>query len=459
MKKVLFFVMTLVASAFIVPNAFAAAPQYYENFAGGKEIFFANGTEITISERTDSVEGALITWDGGQQLVTANVAVFGGSHNSDVEVNASITMNGGTVKNIFGGGLHKSKVGTVEITLNDGVVKGSIMGGGYDGYVWGSNENCSCANTNTLEKVKDSTVRVEEVLITVNGGSVYMIYGGGGGYNYVGSASVIISALDKKASYVTAGGSNGYTGTAEVLVTGGEIAVLQGVNRGEMEEISMMIQGGVIENVYAGGESGDASVDGTFEESLVMLGESITGNGAEIGSISTGTNGGKTAAAAETTKLAYEEELYSEELFENSGFADENINTMITLRFIGSLQNVGDLITIPVSVPKGTKFTEEEVQELLDAVNEQLGEAEIEFKGFFTNEKFDVEYDFTKSIDEDTDVYMLFAEKGAAEEDAPAETPAEKNPETSDINMMALIIALLIGGTGLAFTIKNRKFN
>lgn len=456
MKKVLFFVMTLVASAFIVPNAFAAAPQYYENFAGSKEIFFANGTEITISERTDSVEGALITWDGGQQLVTDKVGVFGGSHNSDVKVNTSITMNGGTVRNIIGGGLHKSSVGTAKITINGGTVI-NVYGGGYDGYVWGSDETCSCANTNTLEKVKDSTVRVDEVAIVVNGGSADTIFGGGGGYNYVGSVSLVINTLEGKASYVTAGGSNGYTGTAEVLVGGGEIAVLQGINRGEMKEISMMIQGGKIDRVYAGGESTDPTVTGVFEEAIVMLGESITGNGAEIGSISTGTNGGKTEDAVDTTKLAYEEELYDERLFANSGFADENINTMITLRFIGSLQNVGDLITIPVSVPKGTKFTEEEVQELLDAVNEQLGEAEIEFKGFFTNEKFDVEYDFTKSIDEDTDVYMLFAEK--SEEDNHGEAPTEKNPETSDINMMALIIALLIGGTGLAFTIKNRKFN
>lgn len=453
MKKVLFFVMTLVASAFIVPNAFAAAPQYYENFAGSKEIFFANGTEITISERTDSVPGALITWDGGQQLVTDNVGVFGGSHNSDVKVNTSITMNGGTVRNIIGGGLHKSSVGTAEITINGGTVI-NVYGGGYDGYVWGSDETCSCANTNTLEKVKDSTVRVDEVAIVVNGGSADTIFGGGGGYNYVGSVSLVINTLEGKASYVTAGGSNGYTGTAEVLVGGGEIAVLQGINRGEMEEISMMIQGGKIDRVYAGGETTDPTVTGVFEEAIVMLGESITGNGAEIGSISTGTNGGKTEDAVDTTKLAYEEELYDERLFANSGFADENVTTMVSLTFVGVLEGTEETFPATVSIPKGIIFSEEEIEELIAAANADFADTGIVFKGFFADKDFKVEYDFTKPFEDDTTVYMVYGE-----EEKEVEAPAEKNPETSDINMMALIIALLIGGTGLAFTIKNRKFN
>ena len=61
MKKKLLFIAGIFAVALFAPNANAAsAPKYYENFANSKEIFFANGTPITIEERTDSQHGALI---------------------------------------------------------------------------------------------------------------------------------------------------------------------------------------------------------------------------------------------------------------------------------------------------------------------------------------------------------------------------------------------------------------
>lgn len=90
--------------------------------------FFANGTPITITER-ESGEGALITWEGGSQLVGPNAIIFGGCHNSKTYVDTNITMNGGTVKHIFGGGLHESYVGTANVVLNGGSVQ-YVMGGG-----------------------------------------------------------------------------------------------------------------------------------------------------------------------------------------------------------------------------------------------------------------------------------------------------------------------------------------
>lgn len=447
MKKVLFFVMTLVASAFIVPNAFAAAPQYYENFAGNKEIFFANGTPITISERTDSVEGALITWEGGQQLVTGEVGVFGGSHNSDVKVNTSITMNGGTVRNIIGGGLHKSSVGTAEITLNGGTVKVAIYGGGYDGYVWGNNENCSCANTNTLEKAKDSTVRVDEVTIMIYGGSVAYVMGGGGGYNYVGRANVLINDLDAKATYVTAAGTNGYTSEAALVVSGGEIGTVKGAMRGTTEKVEILIDGGKIDNVFAAAPNGIDSENATVKDATVML------VGGEIGNVSTGTSGSNNAPAEEAV-LAYDEEVFDERLFANSGFDEENITTTVDVTLVAVIEGFDETFEITTPVPKGIPMTEEEIEELLAAANADFADTGIVFKGFFADKDFKVEYDFTKPFEDDTTVYMVYGE-----EEKEVEAPAEKNPETSDINMMALIIALLIGGTGLAFTIKNRKFN
>lgn len=457
MKKVLFFVMTLVASAFIVPNAFAAAPEYFADFESkGKEMFFANGTEITIEERTDGVDGALITWESGSRKVTANAYVFGGNHNSDTVLeSSSITMNGGAVKNIFGGGLHKSYVKSTYVEINGGKVYG-ITGGGASSLLYDTDAPSYYAG-----EAKNSPTKVDTAIVVVNGGETAKagystIFGGGEGISYTKEAYVEINGGTW--DYVTAAGANGATDTAEVIVNDGEIAVLQGVNRGETKEVAMTLQGGSIDEVYAGGETRDATVTATFEESTIVLAANVDGSGAEIGSISTGTNGGKTEDAVDTTKLAYDEEIYDERLFANSGFADENITTVVILNFIGILGDAGGMFSSPVSIPKGTLFTEEEVEELLTAINEDLGDSGIEFKGFFADKEFEEEFDFAKAIEEDTDVYLVFAEKSEGE-DTPTETPAEKNPETSDINMMALIIALLIGGTGLAFTIKNRKFN
>jgi hypothetical protein len=77
-KKILFLVA---AFALFVPSVLAAEPTLED------KNFFANGTSITVTDRTDGVEGALIKWEGGEQLVPATINIFGGSHNSDEKNN------------------------------------------------------------------------------------------------------------------------------------------------------------------------------------------------------------------------------------------------------------------------------------------------------------------------------------------------------------------------------------
>ena len=93
--------LTIAACAFFIPSVvFAKAPEYVEA-------------------------------EGGEALVAENTSVFGGSHNSDEAIeSSSITMNGGTVKNVIGGGLHKSIVKKATIIMNNGTITGSLMGGG-----------------------------------------------------------------------------------------------------------------------------------------------------------------------------------------------------------------------------------------------------------------------------------------------------------------------------------------
>lgn len=72
----------------------AQAPTYNES----TNEFFAGGTPITIEDTDEAGKAALIKWDGGQQLIAADAAVYGGSDtvSSNIHLRStSITMNGG----------------------------------------------------------------------------------------------------------------------------------------------------------------------------------------------------------------------------------------------------------------------------------------------------------------------------------------------------------------------------
>ena len=80
-------------------------------------------------------------------------------------------------------------------------------------------------------------------------------------------------------SYVTIGGSNGYTTRGKVIVNGGTIDVLQGGNRGQLSDVEYEINGGTIAKLYAVGEGGnDNSADDPIVQhiKLNLIGGTIT---------------------------------------------------------------------------------------------------------------------------------------------------------------------------------------
>lgn len=262
----------------------AVAPTYDANdgyvLNGSQKCFFANGTEITISERADGAPGATISWEGGSTNVPSDVNVFGGAHADPATYDTKVTMNGGTVKNVFGGGLHESYIGRAEVTINAGTVTGSITAGGAN--VLANSDNCAP----TAENATGSATRVVNANLVINGGSATNVFGGGEGLGYTKTTTTTINGGTFQ--YVTAGGSNGYTGNASLNVTNGEITIMQSVNRGDMETANMNVTGGTIKKLYVGGEEGDATVTGTIDAiSLDIAGNSTVEN------LYLGTNGGQ----------------------------------------------------------------------------------------------------------------------------------------------------------------------
>lgn len=256
----------------------------------GEEFFFANGTPVVVKERPDGEEGCLITWDGGEILAGPTLNLFGGRHDDETLTNTSITIEGGYVKHVFGGGLHKSHTVKAVVKMTGGKCR-NIRGGGADRWI----NTCTCSSVKYDGDIDNTWNIVEDITMELTGGTCEnLVYGGGNGYSYAKSLSMIIDGDFVAETYVTVGGSNGHEGTGVLVVNGGNINILQGINRGTMNTIDMVINGGTINKLFAGGEipfagspekpntSTDAS--GTFKKCTLTI------NGGEIAEVSRGGN-------------------------------------------------------------------------------------------------------------------------------------------------------------------------
>lgn len=429
--KNLLVALVVMFAGIITVNATPEVPEY--GVIGGKNILLANGTEITIKAPKTAGMGALVTWEGGEVEVATDTTIFGGKHNSTAEENTKITMEGGTVKNIFGGGLHISKVASAEITINGGTITGAIMGGGYEEFT-----NCTEGDFNVVEEadVLDSTTRVENVTITVNGGTLNgaQVYGGGGAHAYTGTAKIVLNDYEGTISYLTAGGSNGYTESASIEMNDGKVGVLQGINRGTMDTISIKVKGGEITNAYVGGEN-DPSVTGKFNEATMEI------TAGKVTNLMPGTNA--SVPAAEEIEVVYHEDTV-ENVDEDTFAEDTIIKTIaLTIKFEDFEETT--------QFPKGYAFTEEEIEELKNNINKEVEDLGLKFEDFYIDEECTKKLDLTQPIEEDTTVFVKFTQL--------REDDGTKNPETSDISVYGIIAALLIGTVGLGYTIKKRRFN
>ena len=452
-KKLIFFITLLVASVLFVPNAFAQATTPELITIGGREIFLANGTPITIEERTDGEAGALVKWDGGEQLVSQEVGIFGGKHNSTDKVDTSITMNGGTVRNIVGGGLHESYVGKATITVNGGKVRMAIYGGGYDGYV--AYNYCE-TSTNEAHKhaplgltaadaATNSKVKVDEAEINLLGGDLDTVgvYGGGGGYSYTGSAVINTGNFTGSLDWIIGGGSNGHTEVAVVNHEDGEAKWISGINRGSSKEVSITVDGGTVDTIYAAA-SPSQSLVGTVEKAEVNV---ISGT---VGTVSAGQKGAIDGTANATNEAATEEVEVSvnknvQVVVEND-VKTENVVQTVTLTF--AAEGESESIEVPVDFA----FTAEDVEDLEEELVTVLAGTGFKFDNFYKDADFKEVYDMTEPFTQDTTVYVKFVQLRQ-------EGDGTTNPDTSDISLYGTIIAILLATAGLGYTIKKRRFN
>lgn len=231
-----------------------------------EKLFFANGVGITIDDALDNANVLVSYYLDASTLETVkipyDVKFYGGGNGLVNEASYSssfIIMNSGKVKSLSGGSLGKGNVGTTTIIINGGILTEGVGGGG----------------SNNKIHNKDSGNSVGHAKIFFNGGKALVVYGGGPtGLSSVGNTEIEINGGD--INYLTTGGSNGKTGHGKITINGGQIEVLQSVNRGSIEMSEITINNGTINKLYGGGETEDATVNGIYHFSkLHLLGGTI----------------------------------------------------------------------------------------------------------------------------------------------------------------------------------------
>mgnify|MGYP004616454935 FL=1 len=309
MKKILL-LFTLIFSLGLlnITTSYASSlPIYDETYNNNQGAIYANGTPIIVSEENGKT---VVSWENGSQIVPNSVTIFGGGNGGNF-ASSIITMNGGTVQNLVGGGIgfteeNPSFVSNTKIIINGGNVTNAIVGGGYfystvdtsnveinggnifsvqggaiaTGKISGKNYSVG-----TKDDAINSKCRVNTANTIVNDGTIQsLLFGGGQGYSYTGTANLTINDGDMSKAYVTAGGSNGYTGNCTVKINGGSIYLYQSVNRGTVESAHVELSSGSIDKFYVGGETEDSTVTGVIDTVNTNL---IGGN---IGSLNAGTS-------------------------------------------------------------------------------------------------------------------------------------------------------------------------
>lgn len=283
MKKILF-LFTLIFSLGLlnITTSYASSlPIYDETYNNNQGAIYANGTPIIVSEEKGK---SVVSWENGSQIVPNSVTIFGGGNGGNF-ASSSISMNGGTVQNLVGGGIgvteeNPSFVSNTKIIINGGNIF-SVQGGAIaTGKISGKNYSVG-----TKDDAINSKCRVNSANTIVNDGTIKsLLFGGGQGYSYTGTANLTINGGDMSKAYVTAGGSNGYTGNCTVKINGGSIYLYQSVNRGTIENANVKLNSGSIEKFYVGGETEDSTVTGVIDTVNTNL---IGGN---IGSLNAGTS-------------------------------------------------------------------------------------------------------------------------------------------------------------------------
>lgn len=240
--------------------------------------FFANGVPVTVEEDPDNADGVIIKWGvvGVAKIADASTLyVYGGSDGYVTPKyipHTKVTVNSGNVRCLYAGGCANCVVDNAEVIVNGGTVK-NIMGGGR--------------SSDRRDPINRSAV-VYNSKVIMNGGDCSMLVGGSVGYGITENVSITLND-GTVAGYLIAGGSNGAVEHAEININGGTTKLFQSTNRGYVTDVEFNMTGGSVTNAYCGGEP-VSDVDGTIKSFKCNI------TGGTIETLAVGTDGSTAAA-------------------------------------------------------------------------------------------------------------------------------------------------------------------
>lgn len=226
-----------------------------------RNFVFCNGTGVIITDNgTNNVISYYLDVKGVENIeVPYGCEIYGGGDGEEQPISfpsASIIVNGGKFKAICGGGRGGCHVGSVSMVINGGEYEEGFFGGGSN-------------NAITNDKAGNS---VGSVFMIINDFvKATMIYGGGAtGLCHVGNVQMEVNGGE--AQYLIPSNSNGYCGSATMIINGGKYTVVQPTGNGSVGNCKIVLKNGEIARLYGGGVSGTL----VGRTTLKLLGGKIT---------------------------------------------------------------------------------------------------------------------------------------------------------------------------------------
>ena len=113
----------------------------------------------------------------------------------------------------------------------------------------------------------------------------------------------------------------------------------------------------------------------------------------------------------------------------------------VTLTFVSPIKGEEDE---KLEVYKYMSFTESDIEEMIKEIKPAAKEEGNKFEGFYADEKFTTEFDFTKPFEGNVSIYTKLT-KIVNESQTKEE---EKNPKTSDMNLALILTSLGLASVG-----------
>ena len=254
--------------------------------------FYACGTHINVYKADE--EGKIkITWrttggsDGQSMIVPENIDIYGGNIGEGIVPYypaTSINVYGGNIDTVCGGCLGNGYVGKSTIMVHGGKFTYVVGGGVY-------------RNKNVNNHVGHA-----DIIINDCENIEYVCGGTGSGVCAVGTNKIVLNG--GKCGVIMSGGTNGFVGSGEIIINGGQARTVQVGNRGIVGNCKIVVNGGTITSSVAGGV-GDT---GIFSKCELVL------NGGTIALVEPGNLAGVENTALTGVSGTYVEGVISDEL-------------------------------------------------------------------------------------------------------------------------------------------------